>query len=64
MFLLKNGFMGVARTFFRDMENISYYVAAGKIKEDLLKRILKSILEATYDEDEELKLEIYNAISN
>lgn len=45
------------------MENISYHVAAGHIDEELLKRILEAILNCTYDEDESLRLEIFNAIS-
>ena len=60
MFLLKNGYMAVANTYFREMENISYHVAAGHIDENLLKRILEAILQGTY---ESLKLDIYNAIS-
>ena len=63
MFLLKNGYMAVANTYFREMENISYHVAAGHIDEDLLRRILAAILTCTYDSDEELKLDIFNAIS-
>lgn len=63
MFLLKNGYMVVANTYFREMENISYHVAAGHIDENLLKRILEAILQGTYDIDESLKLDIYNAIS-
>lgn len=63
MFLLKNGYMAIANVYFREMENISYHVAAGHIDEDLLRRILKAILDMTYDEDESLKLEIYNAIT-
>lgn len=63
MFLLKNGYMSVANVYFREMENISYHVAAGHIDEDLLKRILAAILNFTYDTDEELKLDIFNAIS-
>lgn len=63
MFLLKNGYMAIANVYFREMENISYHVAAGHINEELLKRILEAILNMSYDEDEALKLEIYNAIS-
>lgn len=43
--------------------HISYHVAAGHIDEDLLRRILAEILTCTYDSDEELKLDIFNAIS-
>lgn len=63
MFLLKNGYMMVANTYFREMENISYHVAAGHIDEVLLRRILEAILNSTYDIDEELKLDIFNSIS-
>lgn len=62
-FLLENGYMCVASSFFRNMENISYHVAAGKIDKALLKRILVAILNSTYGNDEELKLCILRAIS-
>ena len=52
-----------AEAYFREMENISYHIAAGSIDEDLLRRILAAILTCTYDSDEELKLDIFNAIS-
>ena len=55
--------MAVANVYFREMENISYHVAAGHIDEKLLTRILDAILNYTYDTDEELKLDIFNAIS-
>nr|WP_298763843.1 type II toxin-antitoxin system death-on-curing family toxin [uncultured Ruminococcus sp.] len=61
-FLLLNGYMGVARNFFAITENISYHVAAGKIKKDLLLKIMSAIMNGTYETDEELKLDIYNAI--
>lgn len=44
-------------------ENISYYVAAKKINKDLLHKIMTAILDGTYAEDEEFKVEIMNAIS-
>ena len=62
-FLLFNGYMAVARNFFVITENISYQVAAGRIKKDLLHRIMTAIMDGTYDIDEELKLDIVNAIS-
>lgn len=43
-------------------ENISYQVAAGKISKELLHRIMTAIMDGTYETDEELKLEILNAI--
>lgn len=61
-FLLLNGYMAVAKDFFTITENISYQVAAGKINKDLLHRIMAAIMDRTYEIDEELKLEIYNAI--
>lgn len=62
-FLLLNGYMVIAKDFFRVMENISYQVAAGKIDKNLLHKIMQAIMDQTYDLDEELKLEIYHAIS-
>lgn len=61
-FLLLNGYMAVAKDFFTITENISYQVAAGKISKELLHRIMSAILDGTYEIDEELKLEILNAI--
>lgn len=62
-FLLQNGYVSVAKHFFEITENVSYQVAAGKIKKELLRRILTAIMENTYEDDEELKLDIFNAIS-
>lgn len=62
-FLLLNGYMAVAKDFFSITENISYHVAAGKIDKELLRKIMLGILDGTYEFDEELKLEIVNAIS-
>ncbi|MBR0239328.1 MAG: Fic family protein [Thermoguttaceae bacterium] len=61
-FLLLNGYMAVAKRFFTVMENISYHVAAGRIKKDLLHRIIVAVMDGTYDSDEELKLAIFEAI--
>ena len=61
-FLLLNGYMAVAKNFFVITENISYEVASGKISKELLHRIMTAIMDGTYDYDEELKLDIYNAI--
>lgn len=63
VFLLRNGYMGIANVFFREMENISYHVAAGHIDESLLIEILNNILKGTYDTKEEVKLKVLNAIS-
>ena len=61
-FLLINGYMAVAKHFFEITENISYQVAAGKISKELLHRIITALMTNTYEEDEELKLAIFNAI--
>ena len=63
-FLLLNGYMSAAKTYFKIMENISYQVAAGRINKDLLLRIMTAVLDGTYEDDESLKLEIINAISD
>ena len=58
-----NGYLGIAKTFLIKMENISLNVAASKIDKELLYKIMTAIMNDTYDNDEELKLEIYNAIN-
>lgn len=60
--LLFNGYLYCASTFLRDMENISYHVAAGSIDKDLLHEIITALLAEEMD-DEGLKLKILNAIS-
>ena len=62
-FLLKNGYLFVAKDFIPKTENISYYVAAGKISESLLHDIFVLMLNGKYDSDEEIKLAVLNAIS-
>ncbi|MDE7326347.1 MAG: Fic family protein [Lachnospiraceae bacterium] len=63
LFLLQNGYMAIANTFMKKMENISLNVAASKIDKELLKKIVIAVMNETYDSDESLKLEIYNAIN-
>lgn len=63
-FLLKNGYQDLAKGFLIDMENISANVASGKIDKDLLHRIISALLNGTYIFNEELKLDIYNAIKD
>ena len=63
-FLLFNGYMGIAKNFMAITENISYHVAAGKIDKELLHKIMTAIMDGTYGRDEELKLEILNAIED
>lgn len=61
-FLLLNGYVFLVPIFIREMENISYYLAEGKISKDLLLKIISAVLNDELD-DESLKLEIFNAIS-
>ena len=61
-FLLLNGYVFIAGRFIREMENISYHVAAGNIDRGLLKKIITAFLNGNED-DEELKLEILHAIT-
>lgn len=61
-FLLRNGYMYCASRYFREMENISYHLAAGRINKELLQKLIHSILENEEDFNEELKLEYLEAI--
>lgn len=63
LFLLQNGYLGIAQNFLAKMENISLNVAASKIGKDLLNKIITAIMNETYDTDEALKLEIFNSIN-
>ena len=60
--LLFNGYLHCTDQFLRDMENISYHVAAGKIDKALLLEIITAQLANDMD-NESLKLKIFNAIS-
>jgi len=62
-FLQLNAYLFVVPRFIKEMENISYHLAAGKIDKDFLKALLTSII---YESDfsEELKLKLMNAISD
>ena len=62
-FLILNGYLFIAGRFIREMENISYYVAAGRIDKALLGDILTACLNGQQD-SEEIKLRILNAISD
>lgn len=59
--LLLNGYLYCAGRFIREMENISYHVAAGAIDKALLHEIITAHLSEESD-DEALKLKILNAI--
>jgi death-on-curing protein len=63
LFLLLNGYLSIAETFLTKTENISLNVAASKIDKELLRKIMEAIMNGSYDDDEVLKLEIYNAIN-
>jgi death-on-curing protein len=61
--LLMNGYLRNIESFIREAENISYHVAAGAISKELLGEWMHAILSGEED-DEALKLAIFNAISN
>ncbi len=60
--LLQNGYLRSVTAFFRESENISYHVAAGAIPKELLGEWMRAVLSGQED-DESLKLRIYQAIS-
>lgn len=60
--LLLNGYLYCASPFIRDMENISYHVAAGHIDKQLLRDLIAATLTDELDE-ESLKLRLLEAIS-
>ncbi|MBK7956289.1 MAG: type II toxin-antitoxin system death-on-curing family toxin [Candidatus Accumulibacter sp.] len=61
--LLLNGYLYCASSFLREMENISYHVAAGNIDKALLHDLITAHL-AEESDDESLKLRVLNAIEN
>jgi death-on-curing protein len=60
--LLLNGYLGSVRAFILEAENISFHVAAGAISKELLGEWMLAVLTGNED-DESLKLSVYNAIS-
>ena len=60
--LLLNGYLYCSGRFIREMENISYHVAAGDIDKDLLHEIITAVINGD-ENDERLKLKILNAIA-
>lgn len=62
-FLHKNGYNWHAVIFMRQLESIVYHVAASNIDKDLLSRIMTAFIDGI-DYDEELKIDIANAMSN
>lgn len=61
-FLLINGYVFIVPRFIKEMENISYYVAASKIDKILLREIIRAVIDDEMD-NEEIKIKIINAIS-
>ncbi|MEI7749136.1 MAG: type II toxin-antitoxin system death-on-curing family toxin [Chlorobiaceae bacterium] len=61
-FLLFNGYMYCISDFMREMENISYHLAAGKIDKEFLRDLIEAVINKNFDENEELKLRLLNAI--
>jgi death-on-curing protein len=61
-FLLQNGYLYCVSEFIREMENISYHLAAGKIDKEFLRDLIEAVINESYDENEELKLRLLNAI--
>lgn len=61
--LLMNGYLYCSGHFLRDMENISYHVAAGNIDKELLRECILACLHDEMD-SEPLKLKILEAISS
>lgn len=61
--LLLNGYLYCAGQFLREMENISYHVAAGNIGKELLSEIITAVINEETD-SEPLKLQILEAIAN
>jgi death-on-curing protein len=60
--LLFNGYLYCTSSFIRDMENISYHVAASSIDRELLADLISATLSEDTD-NEELKLRLLIAIS-
>lgn len=60
--LLFNGYLYCTSSFIREMENISYHVAAGRIDKSLLREVISAHLAEEAD-DEILKLKICHAIT-
>ena len=61
--LLLNGYLYCSSQFIREMENISYHVAAGNIGKELLGEVISAVINDEMD-SELLKLKILEAISS
>ncbi len=62
-FFHKNNYLWEACIFMRQLEAFVYQIAASHISQDLLFRIMTSFMSGQ-DYDEELKIDIANAIGN
>jgi death-on-curing protein len=62
-FLLVNGYVFVATRFLREMENVSYHVAAGRISKELLGEIIAELVN-DLELSESTRLSIVEAIAN
>lgn len=60
--MIFNGYLFHAQSLARQLESISYNVAAGRIDKDLLRDFFQALLDGDMD-NEELKLRIIHAIS-
>ena len=58
-----NGYSELANRFFKQTENITYHVAAGKISKDLLHEIVEAILDNSYEGNLALMEKILIAIA-
>lgn len=63
LFLSINGAYKPSLDYMGRMEIVSYHIASGNIDEDLLQNLLVDIVSGK-DYDENLKLDLYNAILN
>lgn len=61
-FLLNNGYYDEAKNFITTLENISYFVAAGKIDKDFLFEIISAYLDNNYTNNKALKIKLYETI--
>jgi len=63
-FLSLNGYLYCIKRFLYEMENISYHLAAGRIKKELLYKLVRSFLDNEEDFSEDLKFELLMAIGD
>lgn len=61
-YLLDNGYYDEAKNFITALENISYFVAAGKIDKDFLFEIISAYLDNNYTNNKALKIKLYKTI--